>query len=184
MTIYIALLRGINVGGSNRIKMSELRQALETIGLDRVQTYIQSGNILFESEKGVETLQNQIKHEIEKTFGFSVEVVMRTAEELERIIENCPFSEEAISEAESLSEGESLYVSMLQDPPLEEGLNKLSAYKTENEEYRIEGKEVYLLFRQSIRNSKLANNLKKIGVPSTVRNWKTINKLSTMAKGM
>ena len=184
MTIYIALLRGINVGGKNRVKMSELRQAMETIGLGRVQTYIQSGNILFESEEGIESLQNQIKHEIERAFGFSVEIIMRTAEELERIIECCPFSEDAISEAESSSEGESLYVSLLQDVPLEEGINKLSAYKSENEDFLIDGQEVYLLFRQSIRNSKLANNLQKLGVPSTVRNWKTLNKLAVMARGM
>ena len=109
---------------------------------------------------------------------------MRTAEELERIIECCPFSEDAISEAESSSEGESLYVSLLQDVPLEEGINKLSAYKSENEDFLIDGQEVYLLFRQSIRNSKLANNLQKLGVPSTVRNWKTLNKLAVMARGM
>lgn len=184
MTIYIALLRRINVGGKNRIKMVDLRQAMKTIGLNNVQTYIQSGNILFESEEGTEALQKQIESEIEKVFGFSVNVVMRTATELERIIESLPFSEKEISEAETSSVGESLYVSLLQDVPLQKKINQLSSFGNENEEYRVEGREIYLLFRQSIRNSKLANHLQKLDVPATVRNWKTLNKVNALAKAM
>lgn len=184
MTIYIALLRGINVGGKNKIKMDELRKAMESIGFSRVQTYIQSGNVLFESKEKAETLQTQIEQEIERVFGFSINVVVRTDKELARIIEGCPFSEEAITEAELSSEGESLYVGLLQDVPLQDGINRLHAYKSENEEYHLEGREIYLLFRKSIRNSKLANNLQKLGVPATVRNWKTINKLQAMEKAM
>lgn len=184
MTIYIALLRGINVGGHNKIKMADLRRTLETMGLSRVQTYIQSGNVLFESNESEEPLRKQIEHKIEEDFGFPVTVVLRTAVELMWIAENCPFSEEAISEAKVSSEGESLYVALLLEAPSQEGIERLSAYRSESEEYRIEGREVYLLFRQSIRNSKLANNLEKLNVPATVRNWKTINKLVTMAKAM
>ncbi|MDQ0219279.1 DUF1697 domain-containing protein [Peribacillus cavernae] len=177
MTIYIALLRGINVGGRNKIKMAELKHTLEAMDLSRVQTYIQSGNVLFESDEEEEPLRNRIEHEIEAAFGFSVTVVLRTAEELKMIAANCPFSEEEVSEAEASSEGESLYVSFLLEEPSQEGIDRLKDFSSENETYQIQGREVFLLFSKSIRNSKLANNLQKLGVPATVRNWKTINKL-------
>ncbi len=184
MTKYIALLRGINVGGKNKIKMAELRSSLETIGLKSVQTYIQSGNVLFESNELEEPLREQIEHKIQEDFGFHVTIVLRTALELENIAGNCPFSEKAISEAEESSEGESLYVALLLEAPPQKGVDRLGAYKSESEEFQIDGREIYLLFRQSIRNSRLANHLQKLGVPATVRNWNTINKLVTMVKEM
>lgn len=184
MTIYIALLRGINVGGKNIIKMAELKRVFEAIGLYDVQTYIQSGNVLFKSNEAEEPLRNKIEHEIEGIFGLSISVVLRTAAELERIILNCPFSEDEVAEAGALSETESLYVALLTHNPLKEKIEYLSAYKSESDEYRIVGREVFLLFRHSIRNSKLANNLQKLDVTSTVRNWKTISKLASLAKAM
>jgi uncharacterized protein (DUF1697 family) len=184
MTIYIALLRGINVGGKNRIKMAELKRTFESMGLSRVQTYIQSGNVLFKSNEEEEPLRKRIEHGIEADFGFSVTVVLRTADELKRIAANCPFSEEEVSGAEASSEGESLYVSLLLEEPSQERIERLGDFRSEGDEYRIEGREVYLLFRHSIRNSKLANNLQKLDVPSTVRNWKTINKLVTLADAL
>lgn len=184
MTVHIALLRGINVGGKNIIKMADLKRTFEAMGFSRVQTYIQSGNVLFESNEDEETLRKLIEHEIEAVFGFSVRVILRTAAELERIIENCPFSKEAVLEAEKSSKVESLYVSLLIEPPSQEGIGRLSTYRGEDDDYKVEGREVYLLFSQGIRNSKLANNLQKLDVPATVRNWKTINKLTAMAKAM
>lgn len=177
MTIYIALLRGINVGGKNIIKMAELKHMFEAMGMGQVQTYIQCGNVLFESEEAEGTLRKRIEREIELAFGFSIAVMLRTAEELKRIAANCPFSEEEICEAEASAEGESLYVSFLLEEPTQEGIDRLSAFESESDKYRIEGREIFLLFRQSIRKSKLANNLQKLNVPATVRNWKTINKL-------
>ena len=89
-----------------------------------------------------------------------------------------------MSEAELSSEGESLYVALLTHAPSQENIEHLNAYRSERDEYQIEGREVFLLFRHSIRNSKLANNLKKLDVPATVRNWKTINKLAVLAKAI
>ncbi|MFE8700730.1 DUF1697 domain-containing protein [Cytobacillus sp. FJAT-54145] len=182
MTKYVALLRGINVGSKNRIKMDALRTLMESLGVNNVQTYIQSGNVVFESAEEKVALQSRIESEIEREFGFSVNVVLRTAEELKQISESCPFTKKEIQEAESMSEGESLYVAFLQDVPLEDSIVKLNDYTSKSEEIRIKDKEIYLLFRQSIRNSKLANNLPKLGVPSTVRNWKTVTKLVEMSK--
>ncbi|MFJ7727295.1 DUF1697 domain-containing protein [Neobacillus sp. NPDC097160] len=176
MTIYIALLRGINVGGHHKIKMVDLKSLLETMGLQKVKTYIQSGNVLFESEEEEKQLSHRLEAEISKTFGFPVPVVLRTSEEFKRIIRDCPFS------TDTLNEGESVQIAFLADKPSEDGINHLGSYKTDMEEYSIEGKNVYLFFRQSIRDSKLAAQLPKLGVPATVRNWKTVIKLGTMAK--
>jgi len=184
MTIYIALLRGINVGGKNIIKMAELKRVFESIGLCDVKTYIQSGNVLFKSNETEESLNNKIEHEIEVVFGISVKVVLRTAVELEWIILNCPFSEDEVREAKALSEAEILYVALLIHNPLKEKIECIDAYKSESDKYRIVGREVYLLFHHSIRNSKLANNLYKLNVPTTVRNWNTLSKLNVLAKAM
>lgn len=185
MTIYIALLRGINVGGKNIIKMPELKLVFNAIGLNEVKTYIQSGNVLFKSNEGEEVLRKKIEHEIKVTFGFSVIVVLRTAAELEKIILSCPFSKEEILEAESSSDVESLYVSLLTHAPLKERIKDFNVYKSENEDYRIIERDIFLLFHNnSIRNSKLTRNLQKLDVPATVRNWKTMNKLVALAKSI
>ncbi|MBZ9685193.1 DUF1697 domain-containing protein [Clostridium estertheticum] len=184
MTIYIALLRGINVGGKNIIKMADLKRTFETIGLSSVQTYIQSGNVLFKSNEEEETLRKKIEHEIEGVFGFSVTIVLRTAAEIEWIIRNCPFSQEEVTDAEASSKVECLYVSLLTNAPSQEKIQHLNSYTSESDKYKIEGREVFLLFHNSIRNSKLVNNLKKLEVPWTVRNFKTMNKLNELTKHM
>ncbi|MDF2615289.1 MAG: hypothetical protein K0S71_3075 [Clostridia bacterium] len=184
MSIYIALLRGINVGGKNIIKMADLKKAFEAIGLCDVKTYIQSGNVLFKSNEAEDALRRKIEHEIKAIWGFPVTVILRTSLELEQIIQNCPFSEEERSEAESSSKKESLYVSLITHTPDKAKIDCLTPYKSESEEYQVVGREVFLLFGQSIRNSKLANNLQKLDVQGTVRNWRTINKLLALAKAM
>lgn len=184
VNIYVALLRGINVGGKNIIKMADLKRVLEAMGFCEVKTYIQSGNVLFKSNEEEEVLRKRIEEEIKAAFGVSTVVILRTAEELERIIHNCPFSKEAVLEAEASSKGESLYVSLLTNSPSPEKIQVLDAYSDENNEYRAQGRDIFLLFHNSIRNSKLANNLQRVDVPGTVRNWKTINKLATLSKDM
>lgn len=176
MTIYIALLRGINVGGHHKIKMAELKILLESMGLQKVKTYIQSGNVLFESEEEDKHLSERMEEEISRTFGFAVPVVLRTAEEYEQIIRNCPFS------IDLMNEGESVHIAFLANNPSEEGVNYLESYESGLDECEIIGKNVYLFFRQSFRDSKLATQLPKLGVPATVRNWKTVIKLDLLAK--
>ncbi|MFD2445410.1 DUF1697 domain-containing protein [Bacillus sp. CGMCC 1.16607] len=176
MTAYIALLRGINVGGHNIIKMADLKNLLEKNGLHHVKTYIQSGNVLFHSEEATEVLNRRLEAEIESVFGFRVPVILRTASEWEQIIASCPFS------FDTLLEGESIHVSFLEGVPSQEGLNQLHIFKSDIDEFKIEGKNIYLYFRQSIRKSKLAVHLQKIGVQGTVRNWKTVMKLAAMAE--
>ncbi|NRD77714.1 DUF1697 domain-containing protein [Bacillus sp. BRMEA1] len=178
MTIYIALLRGINVGGHNKIKMADLKSLLEAMALQKVKTYIQSGNVLFESQEEAIELSRRIEKEICKTFGFPVPVVLRTADEYEQIIHNCPYS------TDSLKEGESVQLAFLAEEPSQERIDHLSSYKSDKDDFSILGKNLYLFFRHSIRESKLAAQMPRLGVPATVRNWNTVLKLNTLAKEM
>ncbi len=180
--VYVALLRGINVGGKNMIKMAALKLAFEELGLQKVQTYIQSGNVLFQSDAEEEKLRSLIEAKIEKDFSFSIHVVLRTADELGRIINHCPFTEEEITQAESASTVESLYLSFLSHHPEPDKLEKLDAYKTDYDKFIIIGRDVYLLFYHSIRDSKLANNLNKLDASVTTRNLNTVRKLYEIAQ--
>lgn len=181
MTINIAFLRGINVGGHNKIKMAELKGLFESMGFQKVQTYIQSGNVLFASEDDTETLRIRIEQEIEKVFSISLTVIIRTAIELDEIIKNCPFSEEKLLEAASPKVA-TFYLSLLLDAPTQEAVDQLGAFQNESDELRIQHRDIYLLLRDGIRNSRLAKNLYKLNVSSTMRNWKTINKINILAK--
>ena len=178
MTLYIALLRGINVSGQKMIRMVELKQMFEAMGFTQVQTYIQTGNIWFESGEEETRLRTQIQQEIETVYGFDVPVVIRTVQELEQVIVDCPFP------ANDLPEGESVYVAHLQEAPTQMGIDRLLSYNNGIDELRIQGREVYILYRQSAGRSKLTNNLieKKLGVIATTRNWNTVNKLVDMGK--
>jgi len=178
MTIYIAFLRGINVGGHNKIKMADLRLLLETMGLEKVQTYIQSGNVLFESSRETEETRHLLEEQIKNQFGLSVPVILRTLAELEEIMENNPFS------FDHLLEGESIHLSLFSQSPPQKGVNYLLELHGDVDECEVKDKEIYVYLRQSILTSKLAARIQKIGVPSTSRNWKTVKKLATMAKAM
>ena len=134
-TTYVALLRGVNVGGHRLIKMPELKRLFETMGFGQVRTYIQSGNVIFTSaDEPLELLRQRIEREIAARFGFPVTVVPRTAAELERVIADCPFA------ADALAEGESLYVALLADAPLPDGVERLRACDCGSDEARIAGR--------------------------------------------
>lgn len=178
MTIYVALLRGINVGGHNMIKMPELKRMLEGMGLERVQTYIQSGNALFVSDKEAEPLQKAIEDEIKMVFGLSVAVVLRTSTELKGVLDSCTFA------MDSLAKGESIHVSFMRESPSAEALSRLRDLTCEPDEFQIRDKEIYVLFRQSVRDSKLPSKLQKLGVPATSRNWNTIVELIAMVEAL
>ncbi|MFB9327632.1 DUF1697 domain-containing protein [Paenibacillus aurantiacus] len=180
MQVYIALLRGINVSGHNKIPMAELRLMFQGMGHGRAQTYIQSGNVVFEAEaEEAPALALRIEDAIESRFGFRVRVMIRTAEEWDAIIRDCPY------EASALGEAESIQVSLLADdaPGPEEIARKLDP-GNEQDEYRVIGRELYLLLRQRMSESKLADNLVKLRNTVTTRNWRTMLKLQEMANAM
>lgn len=177
MTTYIALLRGVNVGGHRLIKMPELKRVFEAMGFGRVRTYIQSGNVVFATNEQPETLRQRIEREIEASFGFPVTVVLRTTAELERVIADCPFA------ADALAEGESLYLALLADAPAPEAVEQLLACDGETDECRVAGREIYLLYRRSARDTLLTNAFleRTLGVAATTRNWRTMRTLTDMA---
>ncbi|HEX3032504.1 MAG TPA: DUF1697 domain-containing protein [Bacillota bacterium] len=180
MAVYVAFLRGINVGSKHRVNMAELTVRCEALGLSRVQTYIQSGNVVFEAEQGEAELRSLLETGLEAHFGFPIPVVLRTAAELDAILKGCPFSEAAVRAAEAASGVESLYLFLLQEAPAPEGVTSLQPFRNPTDGCSIRGREVYLLFHNSIRNSKLAANLHRLGGSGTIRNWKTMSKLDAL----
>ncbi|MBY7113932.1 MULTISPECIES: DUF1697 domain-containing protein [Bacillus] len=178
MTIYIALLRGINVGGHKVMKMADLKEMFESIGLKQVKTYIQSGNIVFQSEEDIIFLKERIQFEIKNVFDFDVSVMLSTHDEFINMIKRCPYK------ADSLLEGESIHVAFLANELSEKEKDQLLMQKNETEDCYIHEKFVYLFFKNSIRNSKLMNQFQKLQTPATVRNWRTVNKLKAIVEGM
>ncbi|WP_374015729.1 DUF1697 domain-containing protein [Paenibacillus thiaminolyticus] len=107
-----------------------------------------------------------------------VTVILRTASELERLIADCPYVEDASRDKVSL------YVSFMTEAPAEEQLRRLPGSDSEPDKFFLHGRDMYLFFDQSIRNSKLANQVNKLDIPSTTRNWNTVKKLLAMAQAM
>ncbi len=142
MTIYIALLRGINVGGHKIIKMADLKQTFESIGLKQVKTYIQSGNIVFESERDIDFLNKRIQSEIKNVFGFDVPVMLRTHEEFINVIKRCPY------EVNSLREGESIHVAFLANELSELEKRSATYAKNETEDCYIHEKSCVFIFQK------------------------------------
>jgi len=178
MTVYVALLRGINVGGHRKVAMPLLRQMFETIGFGRVRTYINSGNVIFDAEDGAEAdreLAGRIEREIETTFGFPVDVMVRSAADLARAIAANPYAN-AGAPADL-----HLHIGFMRGAPDPQALDKLAPFVNEQDEFRVIGREIYAIFRSGVRDSKLAGQLSRLGVPVTLRNWNTTCKLAEMA---
>jgi uncharacterized protein (DUF1697 family) len=146
------------------------------MGLSKVKTYIQSGNVLFESDENADKLSRKIEQQINTTFGFSVPVILRTSKEWKQIIDNCPYP------TETLRKGESVHLTLFSEKPTEEALQQLTKFQSDLDQYQFQGNEMYLFLRHSFRDSKLPTQIQKLGVQATIRNWKTTLKLATMAK--
>lgn len=175
MKTYIALLRGINVSGQKKIKMAELREILEKEGLKSVQTYIQSGNIAFDSESdSKENLENVIYNIILKHFGFEVPTLVLGKEAIEEILKTNRFEDDGENR---------LYFVLLKNPPEDELIKTFNELQFENEDFHITDKCVYLFCKKGYGNAKLNNNLieRKLKVEATTRNLKTMKKLLEMA---
>ena len=182
---YLALLRGINVGTSGRIRMDALKRLLEEAGFCDVETYIQSGNVLLSSSDSEAAVRETIERVMKDGAAITTTAVLRTVPELEAIIRNCPFSEAEIAKAQAKNtEGESFYVYLLPQEPDAQTLVKLSAIEAQDDTFAVLGRDIYLLLGQSIRISKLAIRLQKLFPDMTVRNWNTITKLNELAQRM
>nr|WP_299339881.1 DUF1697 domain-containing protein [Allomuricauda sp.] len=176
MKKYVALLRGINVGGQKKIKMQDLRNALSKGNLKEVQTYIQSGNIVFETESnGKENLSEEIHSLIKKDFGFEVPVLVISADEILEIINQNPFAGD--------EDDNRLYFVLLKEKPQEDRVQAFNEMKFENEDFHVTDECVYLACKKGYGNAKLNNNLveSKLKVEATTRNLRTLLKLMELA---
>ncbi|MBE0571634.1 MAG: DUF1697 domain-containing protein [Ignavibacteriaceae bacterium] len=173
MKKFIALLRGINVSGQRLIKMSDLKILFEKVGFNGVETYLQSGNVIFTSkETSTEKLSLKISSAIKKQFGFDVQLIVVTLEEIEQVIKKNPFIKKK-------KEAEKLYVVFLSEKPLIENMDKLNSIDYAPEEYIIDEKYIYLFVPNGYGKAKLNNNLfeNKLKVFGTTRNLNTIKAL-------
>ncbi len=178
MKTYVALFRGINVGGKNALPMKELVAILEDLQSRNIKTYIQSGNAVFESrENNASRLSNNISSEIRKRRGFEPYVLLLGLEELEKAIAGNPFPE---AEADPRT----LHVGFLASVPKKPDLKTLESLKSGSERFRLIGRFFYLHAPEGIGRSRLAANAERLlGVSMTDRNWRTVYKLMEMAKG-
>lgn len=177
MSTYISILRGINVSGQKKIKMADLKEHYEAIGFTNVQTYIQSGNVIFDSEKPIEKLPGLIHSKIERVYGFSVPVLVRTREALIASKENNPYLQQSIPV-------EKLLITFLEHPTVQERIDAIDHSKYLPDEFIIDGKHIYLHIAGGYGKSKLSNNFfeNKLKVAATTRNIKTVNKLIELSE--
>lgn len=184
MPIYISMLRGINIGPHKRIKMDDLRRSFEALGFEQVQTYIQSGNVVFKTKKtSTSVLSRRIEEKIVSDFGFSVSVISRSSDEMAKAIECNPFLNQRGSTNEML-DPERLHVMFLSEAPAPATLTKLSDLIAAPDQCRFIDKEVYFYLPNGVSGSVL---MKKpadriLAVVTTMRNWRTVNSLHQMCK--
>lgn len=173
MKNYVALLRGINVGGHKKVSMAELRDLLTNAGFQNVQTYIQSGNVIFQSFLKASELEEIIQNLILNHFGFDVLVIVKTNRELQTILNNCPFSEEKKAES---------YFIMLNKIPDTNLVEEVAKITYENEEVVIKNDCLYFYSSAGYGRTKFNMNTyeRKLKVVGTSRNFKTMLKLLSL----
>lgn len=177
MQKVVSFLRGINVSGKKLIAMEDLRALYGDLGFTNVESYIQSGNVVFESEEAdSQAIAQMISDKITEAYNFTVPVIVRTAEEIRDVIEDNPFLREMYIEEDRL------HVTFLAEAPKPELAEKMHDQKFQPERFAVHHKEVYLYCPNGYGNTKLNNNFfeSKLKVSATTRNWKTVNKLAEM----
>jgi uncharacterized protein (DUF1697 family) len=171
---YVALLRGINVGGRHSLKMATLRDVIEAAGGTKVETYIQSGNVVFgHAARAAGPLQTKLTAAIAKAAGFPVPVVLRTGPELAAVVAENPFA---------TAPGEQLHVMFCGAQPAPAAFDKLDASAFAPECWAIGTREVYLRLPNGMGNSKLAVSVSRLAPlkEATARNWRTVQTLAGM----
>ncbi len=176
MPRFIALLRGVNVGGNTMIKMEELRKTFEALGFNNVVSYINSGNLAFDTRKTSETaLGVKIEKSIEKDFGKPVKVMVRAQAEIETVLKNNPYEGEFETHKE-------MHVLFLKDKLPKDKKEQLLASAPKEERFTVAGREIYCHLPRGVADSFLGRGLfeKKLKVDVTARNWRTVEKLAEL----
>ena len=180
MTKQIAILRGINVGGKRKILMNDLRELFNKMGLTEVRTYIQSGNVIFNSEGKVNNakLANSMERSILGKYDFEVPVIVRTVDELNEAISNNPFYEKSDVDLERL------HLTFLKVIPEDKALANIETYDHSPDRFKIKDNNVFVYCAGKYSDSKLTNKFfeNKLKGSATTRNWKTVLKLSELSK--
>lgn len=176
---YIALIRAINVGGHRKVKMKDLREMFIEMGIEQVRTYIQSGNVIFNSDiTDAHALSREIENEIRKAFGHEVIVIIRTPEQLHYLIENNPF-------ARKNHQPYMLYVTFFKHDVSPEKQEEIRNLTNDIEMYRFQKGELFsLIDKQTEQKVYFSNNyIENIaGQLGTTRNWNSVNKIYELAK--
>lgn len=179
MQTYIAILRGINVSGKNKIAMKDLKAALDGAGYQNVVTYIQSGNVVFKHKQTDEkTLAQQITQLIKTNFGLDVPVLVRTAKNIQQAYTNNPFLKQKGIDINKL------HITFLDEVPTQENIDKTNTYSYPPDEFIIADDNVYVHCPDTYGNTKITNTFfeNKLKVQATTRNLKTVTKLIEMGK--
>jgi uncharacterized protein (DUF1697 family) len=179
MPVIVSMLRGVNVGGHNRIKMDALRALYESLELRDPQTYVQSGNVVFRTDKrDLVALAKRIEDAIEEEFGFRPAVILRTTSELRDAIARNPFAKRT-----GIEPGK-LLVNFLASDPGREVRDAVLSLKTDPEELRMDGRELYIYFPNGMARPKMSWAFveRMLKTPGTGRNWNSVNKLLEMAE--
>ena len=173
----VALLRGINVGGKNKLPMKELTAMFVDAGCSDVQTYIQSGNVVFRPGSAVgEDVPSMISESILSRFGYRVPVVIRSAAELRQVVEANPF-------VQAGAEADKLHIIFLGETPDEGDVQGLAPDRSPGDEFAVLGRAIYLHCPNGFASTKLTNSYfeTRLSTTSTTRNWKTVLRLLDMA---
>ena len=176
MQRYAAFFRGINVGGRNMIKMETLRATLGSLGFENVKSYINSGNLVFETATvDQEAIGETIRVAVRIEFGFDIAVMVRSMDEIRSLIDDNPFEGQFENEKD-------LHVFFLREPLSDEQSSLLLANESENELFSIRGREIFNLLRISILDSVMGKGFldKKLKISATARNWRTVKKIAEM----
>lgn len=170
---YVALLRGINVGGRNLLPMKELAAIFEGAGCADVRTYIQSGNVVFAATpSAAQQVQAEVARVIAERFEFRVPIILRSAQELAKAARENPF-------VRAKTDLEALHVAFLSDAPRPGSIALLEAKRSAPDEFVVKGREIYLRLTNGVARTKLTNDTfdRTLATTSTMRNWRTVLKL-------
>ena len=181
MPAAISLLRGVNVGGHHKIKMEELRELYESLGLRHAQTYVQSGNVVFRTDaRDFTRLSKRIADAIEQRFAFRPGVILRTAADLRGVIAANPFASRR-----DLDPSRLLVLFLASEPPADVR-ERILRIESEPEELRMEGRELYIYYPNGMARPKVAWTFieRILQTPCTGRNWNTVRKLLEMAESL
>jgi uncharacterized protein (DUF1697 family) len=179
MTTYVALLRGINVGGNSKVGMADLWRVFVTLGHADVQSYLQSGNVIFSSAADASSRSTEeIERRVARDLGVTVTVLLRSANELAQIVAGNPFVGRETDPTK-------LHVTFLADAPGHEGAARLETAGAEPDELALVGREVFLHCPNGYGRTKLNNAFleRRLGVAATTRNWRTVTALRDLMSG-